>query len=250
MEQLSIENITQLLHKQPFPASVEAALMTIRECDMFSHTDLCLLANQFIFGHVQSPSNAANSQTIWIKTMNNLQELHTLNILRHFLETQSDLKISSRVFQIIFADILADQGHPLFTLYYDLIFKFISLVLSFESKQTLTIITRWFLTLSISNNTLLTKLIEQIIRDHISLAISDSGETMSTISPLFTLCFMTEASMLFDNDNFQLDNNTIQTLIHLFTHGLNHSTDLLISTLEHELLIKSESLKIYAMKTC
>ena len=89
--------------------------------------------------------------------MNNIQELHTLDTIRQFLDTQTDLTISARVFDTIFFDVLADQDHPLFVLYYNLMVKFLSLIISFESKATLTIIARWLLTLSKSNKSLIPK---------------------------------------------------------------------------------------------
>ena len=238
-QQLSIEKLTQLLQQHTFPASVEAALIAIRECDMFSRTDLSMLANRFIFCHAQSSTNS--SQVIWVKTSNNLQELHTLDIVRQFLEKQSDMKVSARVFDIIFVDVLADQRHPLFVLYYNLILKLLSLVLSFESKQTLTVIARWFLNSSTTNETLITKIIEQIIHEHIALAISTSIKNLCAISPLFTLCFITQTSTLLDNEKFTVDVDTVQTLIELFTHGLTNATNLLMITLQQELTEKSNA---------
>lgn len=235
VEQLTIDNISQILLKQQFPTSVEAALMTIRACDIFSRSDLSSLASQFIFGLVQSTSTTTSVQKLWMKRMNNLEELQTLNILRQFLENETDLKIATRVFDIIFVDILNDQNNPLFSIYYDLVFKFLSLVLSFESRQTLTIISRWFLDISISNSGLLNNLIEQIIDQHIALAMPGSITTFATISPLFTLCFMTVTSIAFENKQFQIDVNTVETLIRLFTDSLNNSTNILLQTLQQEL---------------
>ena len=237
-QQLSIEKLTQLLQQHVFPASVEAALIAIRECDMFSRNDLTMLANRFIFCHVQSNTNT--SQSVWLKTLNNLQELHTLDIVRQFLENQSDMKISTRVFDIIFVDILADQRHPLFVLYYNLTLKLLSLVLSFESKQTLTIIARWFLSSSPTNEALIRKIIEQIIHEHIALAISTSIKNLCTISPLFTLCFMTQTSTLLEDEKFAIDVDTVQTLIELFTHGLTNTTHLSLITLQQEITEKSQ----------
>jgi hypothetical protein len=237
---LTIENVTQLLHQHAFPASVEAALLTIRECSMFTRKDLSMLANRFIFSHSLSTSNTNPSQSIWIKTLNNIQELHTLDILRQFLEKQSDLTIATRVFDSIFCDILSDKDHPLFTLYYNLLLKFLSLVISFESKPTLTIIARWFLTLSKTIDTLITKIIEYIIREHIALAITKSINNLCMISPLFTLCFINQTCILLDRENFLIDTKIIQTLIELLTYGLTNSTNLLLVTLQQEFIAESK----------
>ena len=236
--QLTIEKVTQLLHQHAFPASVEAALITIRECSIFTRKDLSMLANRFIFCHSLSTSNP--NQPVWIKTLNNIQELHTLDMVRQFLENQSDLTISARVFDIIFFDIISDQDHPLFTLYYNLLLKFLSLVLSFESKVTLTIITRWFLTLSKTIDSLLTKIIEYIIREHIALAITKSVNNLCMISPLFTLCFINQTCILLDKENLALDTKIIQTLIELLTYGLTNSTNLLLMTLQQEFIAESK----------
>jgi hypothetical protein len=233
--QLSIEKVTQLLNQQTFPASVEAALIAIRECSMFARKDLSMLANRFIFCHSQS-----NSSTIWIKTLNNIQELHTLDILRQFLENQTDFSISTRIFDTIFNDILSDQDHPLFTLYYNLILKFLSLVISFESKVTLTIIARWFLTISQTMDSLITKIIEYIIHQHIALAITKSINNLCMISPLFTLCFINQTCILLEKDQLLIDRKTIQTLIELLTYGLTNSTNLLLVTLQQEFLVESK----------
>jgi hypothetical protein len=240
--QLSMEKLTQLLNQQTFPASIEATLIAIRECSMFTRKDLSMLANRFIFCHSQSPSNTNSSQTIWIKTLNNIQELHTLDILRQFLDNQSDLTISTRIFDIIFIDILSDQDHPLFTLYYNLILKFLSLIISFESKPTLTIIARWFLTISKTLDSLITKIIEYIIHEHIALAITKSINNFCMISPLFTLCFINQTCILLDKDQFIIDTKTIQTLIELLTYGLTNSTNLLLITLQQEFLAESKPL--------
>ena len=242
MDQPNLEKVTQFLQQEKFPGSIEATLMTIRECDMFSPTDLSMLANNFIFRHTRSPSPTNPSQTIWIKTLNNLQELHTLDLLRQFLEKQSDLKISTRIFDIIFVDILMDQRHPLYSLYYNLIQKFLSLILSFESKQSLTIVARWFLTLAKSQSSLLSQLVEQLIREHIALVISNSLQNLSMVSPLFTLSLITQTSMLLNEEDFEIDPNTIQTLIELFTFSLTHSNQNLILTLQDELNVKSKTL--------
>ena len=241
-EQLSIEKVTQLLHQHTFPASVEAALIAVRECDMFSSSDLSTLSNRFVFCHTQSPSATNASQLVWIKTLNNLQELHTLDMLRQFLENQSDMRVSTRVFNIIFVDVLADARHPLFTLYYSLMLKFLSLVLSFESKQTLTIIARWFLTLSPANDSLAVKIIEHILYDHIALAMSNSIKHLCLISPVFTLCFMTQTAMLLDKDNLDMDVKNLQILIELVTYGLTNATSLLLVTLHEEFTAKSNPL--------
>lgn len=242
MEQLSLEKVTLLLQQEKFPASIEATLMTIRECHMFSRTDLSMLANNFIFRHIQSPSPTNPSQIIWTKTLNNLQELHTLDLLRQFLEKQSDFQISTRIFDIIFVDILMDQRHPLYSLYYNLIEKFLSLILSFKSKQSLTIVARWFLSLAQNQRSLLSKIVEQLIREHIALVISTSLENLSMVSPIFTLCLITQTSILFNEENFDIDLNTIQTLIELFTFSLTHSNENLIRTLQDELNEKSINL--------
>ena len=52
--QLTIDKLTQLLNQQPFPASIEATLIAIRECSMFPRKDLSILANRFIFCHTQT----------------------------------------------------------------------------------------------------------------------------------------------------------------------------------------------------
>jgi hypothetical protein len=234
--QLSIEKLTQLLNQQTFPASIEATLIAIRECSMFTRKDLFMLANRFIFCHTQS-----STQSPWKKTLNNIQELHTLDILRQFLDNQTDLTISTRVFDIIFFDILSDQDHPLFTLYYNLILKFLSLVISFESKITLTIIARWFLTQSKNIDSLITKIIEYIIHEHIALAITKSINNLCMISPLFTLCFINQTCLLLDQENFIIDIKTFQTLIELITYGLTNSTSLLLLTLQQEFLAENNS---------
>ncbi|CAF2477482.1 unnamed protein product [Rotaria sp. Silwood2] len=239
--QLTIDKVTQLLHQHKFPASVEAALIAIRECSMFTRKDLSMLANRFIFCHSLSTSNTNPTQTIWIKTLNNIQELHTLDLLRQFLENQSDLTISTRVFDIIFFDILSDTDHPLFTLYYNLILKFLSLSISFESKPTLTIIARWLLTISKTMDSLITKIIEFIIREHIALAITKSINNLCTISSLFTLCFIKETCILLDKENFIIDKKIIQTLIELLTYGLTNSTNLLLVTLQQEFIAQNNS---------
>jgi hypothetical protein len=235
--QLTLEHVTQLLHQQTFPKSVEAALITIRECNMFTRNDLSMLANRFIFCHTQSNTNS--SQLIWIKTLNNIQELHTLDIIRQFIENQTDLTISTRVFDIIFVDILSDQRHQLFTLYYNLLLKFLSLVISFESKQTLTIIARWFLT-STTIDSLITKIIEYILLEHISLAITNSIKNFCMISPLFTLCFINQTCVLLDKENLNIDVKTIETLIELLTYGLTNSMNLLLVTLQQEFTANSK----------
>lgn len=237
--QLSIEKVTQLLTQQTFPKSVEAALLTIRECSMFTRKDLSMLANRFIFCHSQSSSNTNSSQTIWIKTLNNIQELHTLDILRQFLDNENNLSISTRIFDIIFYDILSDQDHPLFTLYYNLILKFLSLVISFESEKTLTIIARWFLTISKTIDTLITKIIQYIIHEHIALAITKSINNLCLISPLFTLCFINQTCLLLEKDYLNIDMKTIQTLLELLTYGLTNSTNLLFLTLQQEFTAES-----------
>ena len=241
MEQPNLEKVTQLLQQEKFPGSIEATLMTIREFDMFSPTDLSMLANNFIFRHSRSPASSNPSQMIWIKTLNNLQELHTLDLLRQFLEKQSDLKISTRIFDIIFVDILTDQRHPLYSFYYNLIQKFLSLILSFESKQSLTIVARWFLNLAKNHNALLSQIVEQLLREHIALVISDSLQNLSMVSPLFTLSLITQTSILLNDENFDIDLNTIQTLIELFTFSLTHSNQNLILTLQDELNVKSKT---------
>jgi len=234
--QLSMEKLTQLLNQQTFPASVEATLIAIRECSMFTRKDLFMLANRFIFCHSQSTSNT-NS---WIKTLNNIQELHTLDILRQFLDNQSDLIISTRIFDIIFIDILSEQDHPLFTLYYNLILKFLSLIISFESKLTLTIIARWFLTISKTMESLITKIIQYIIHEHIALTITKSINNLCMISPLFTLCFINQTCILLDKDDFIIDTKTMQTLIEVLTYGLTNSTNVLLVTLQQEFLAESK----------
>ncbi|CAF0786118.1 unnamed protein product [Rotaria sordida] len=239
--QLTIEKVTQLLHQHTFPASVEAALIAIRECSMFARKDLSMLANRFIFCHSLSTSSTNPSQTIWIKTLNNIQELHTLDLIRQFLEKQSDLTISTHVFDMIFFDILSDPDHPLFTLYYNLILKFLSLAISFESKPTLTIIARWFLTISKTMDSLITKIFEYIIHEHIALAITKSINNLCTISPLFTLCFIKQTCILLDKENFIIDKKIIQTLIELLTYGLTNSTNLLLITLQQEFIAQNNS---------
>ena len=235
--QLSIEKLTQLLNQQTFPASVEATLIAIRECSMFTRKDLSMLANRFIFCHTQSLP-----QSPWKKTLNNIQELHTLDIIRQFLDNQTVLTISTGVFDTIFFDILSDQDHPLFTLYYNLILKFLSLVISFESKISLTIIARWFLTLSSKNmDSLITKIIEYIIHEHIALSITKSINNLCMISPLFTLCFINQTCLLLEQENFIIDTKTFQTLIELLTYGLTNSTSLLLLTLQQEFLVESNS---------
>lgn len=238
--QLNIEKITQLLHQHTFPASVEAALIAIRECSMFSSKDLSMLANRFIFCHSLSPSNTNPSQTVWIKTLNNIQELHTLDILRQFLENQTDLKISTRVFDTIFYDILTDPDNPLFTLYYNLILKFLSLSISFESKTVLTIIARWFLNISKTINSLVTKIIEYVITEHVALSITKSINNLCLISPLFTLCFIQQTCRLLEEESFIIDIKTTQTLIELLTHGLKNSTSQLVITLQQEFNTQSK----------
>jgi hypothetical protein len=234
--QLNIETLSQLLNQQTFPASVNATLMTIRECSMLPRKDLSMLANRFIFCHTQS-----STQSQWKKTLNNIQELHTLDILRQFLDNQTDLNISTRVFDTIFFDILSDQDHPLFTLYYNLILKFLSLVISFESKVTLTIIARWFLTLSNNMDSLMIKIIEYIIHEHIALAITKSINNLCMISPLFTLCFINQTCLLLEQEKFLIDTKLIQTLIELLTYGLTNSTSLLLVTLQQEFLGENNS---------
>lgn len=239
---LTIENVTQLLHQHTFPASVEAALLAIRECPMFTRQDLSTLANRFVFCHSLSPSSGNSSQMVWIKTLNNIQELHILDLIRQFLENQPDLSVASRVFDMIFLDVLSDQDHPLFVLYYNLFLKFLSLVISFESKASLTIIARWFLTLSkTTSDKLITKIIEHTIREHIALASTKSVNNLCTISPLFTLCFINQTCILLNDENFRLDPKVIETLIDLLTFGLTNSTNLLISTLQQEILAESKS---------
>ncbi|UJR36093.1 hypothetical protein I4U23_028828 [Adineta vaga] len=239
---LTIENVTQLLHQHTFPASVEAALLAIRECSMFTRQDLSMLANQFIFCHSSSTSNTNSTQKIWSKTLNNIQELHTLDLIRQFLENQSDSSAANRVFDMIFLDILSDKDHPLFTLYYNSFLKFLSLVISFESKTALTIIARWFLTLSkATTDTFITKIIEHIIRDHIALAITKSVNNLCIISPLFTLCFINQTCILLDSETFHIDTKVIQTLIELLTFGLTNSTNSLVLTLQQEFLAENDS---------
>ncbi|CAM4781600.1 unnamed protein product [Rotaria magnacalcarata] len=237
--QLTIETVTQLLHQHTFPASVEAALIAMRECSMFARKDLTMLANRFLFCHSLSTSNTNPSQPVWKKTLNNIQELHTLDLLRQFLENQSDITISARVFDTIFFDILSDPDHPLFTLYYNLFLKFLSLAISFESKPALTIIARWFLTISKTIDSLLTKIIEYIIHEHIALAITKSINNLCIISPLFTLCFIKQTCVLLDKENFIVDTKIIQTLIELLTYGLTNSTNLLLATLQQEFITQS-----------
>ncbi|CAF1964920.1 unnamed protein product [Rotaria magnacalcarata] len=239
--QLTIETVTQLLHQHTFPASVEAALIAMRECSMFARKDLTMLANRFLFCHSLSTSNTNPSQPVWKKTLNNIQELHTLDLLRQFLENQSDITISARVFDTIFFDILSDPDHPLFTLYYNLFLKFLSLAISFESKPALTIIARWFLTISKTIDSLLTKIIEYIIHEHIALAITKSINNLCIISPLFTLCFIKQTCVLLDKENFIVDTKIIQTLIELLTYGLTNSTNLLLATLQQEFITQSNS---------
>lgn len=231
--QLNIETLTQLLTQQTFPASVEATLIAIRECSMFTRKDLFMLANRFIFCHSQ-----INTQ--WKKTLNNLQELQAFDILRKFFDNQSDLNISIRVFDIIFFDILTDQDHPLFTLYYNIIVKFLSLVISFESKVTLTIMTRCFFALSKTSDALFRKIIEYIIDEHIALAMTKSINNLCMISPLFTLCFIHQTCLLLDQEKLTIDMKTIQTLIELLTYGVANSTNLLLVTLQQELLADSK----------
>jgi hypothetical protein len=238
--QLTIDNVTQLLLQRPFPASVEAALLAIRECPMFTRQDLSMLANRFIFCHSLSPSGTNPSQSVWTKTLNNIQELHMLDLVRQFLENQSDLTTATRVFDMIFLDVLSDPDHPLFTLHYNLFLKFLSLVISFESKSALTIIARWFLSLPNPKETLITKIIEHIIREHIALAMTTSVNNLCTISPLFTLCFINQTCLLLNDENFRLDGKVVQTLIELLTYGLAHSTDLLLLTLQQEFLAESK----------
>ncbi|CAF0921879.1 unnamed protein product [Adineta steineri] len=238
---LTIEHVTQLLLQHAFPASVEAALLTIRECTMFTRKDLSMLANRFIFCHSLTTTTTNPSQPAWRKTLNNIQELHTLDIIRQFLEKQSDLTVATRVFDIIFLDIISDQDHPLFTLYYNLLLKFLSLILSFESKPTLTIIARWFLTLSKTIDTLITKIIEYIIHEHIALAITKSINNLCLISPLFTLCFINHTCIILDKDNILIDTKIIQRLIELLTYGLTNSTNLLLVTLQQEFIAESNS---------
>ena len=221
--QLTIEKLTQILQQHTFPATVETTLIAIREFSLFTKKDLSMLANRFIFCHSLSNTNS------WTKTLNNIQELHTLDILRQFFESQSDITVSARVFDIIFVDILSDNDHPLFTLYYNLLLKFLSLVISFESKLTLTILTRWLLTM----NSLITKIIQYIIDEHIALAITKSINNLCLISPLFTLCFINQTCLLLDKEK---DMKLIQTLIQLLTYGLTNSTNLLLLTLQQEFL--------------
>ena len=216
---------------------------------MFARHDLSMLANRFVFCHSLSPissstssssSNTNASQTTWIKTLNNIQELHTLDILRQFLENQSDLTISTRIFDIIFFDILSDSNHSLFTLYYDLILKFLSLALSFESKLILAIIARWFLTISKTMDSLITKMIEYIVHEHIGLAITKSLNNLCIISSLFTACFINRICILLENRNFILDINIFQKLIELLTYGLTNSTYPLLDTLQQEFIAESK----------
>ncbi|CAF1044743.1 unnamed protein product [Adineta ricciae] len=237
---LTIENVTQLLHQHTFPASVEAALLAIRECPMFTRQDLSTLANRFVFCHSLVPSNGNSSQMVWIKTLNNIQELHILDLIRQFLEKQADLSVASRVFDTIFLDVLSDQDHPLFILYYNLFLKFLSLVISFESQTSLTIVARWFLTLSkTTSDKPIMKIIEHTIREHIALASTKSVNNLCAISPLFTLCFINQTCILLNDENFRLDTKVIETLIDLLTFGLTNSTNLLISTLQQEILAES-----------
>lgn len=238
--QVNIETVTQLLHQHTFPTSVEAALIAIRECSMFQRQDLFMLANRFIFCHSLSPSNTNSSQSVWIKTLNNIQELHTLDILRQFLENQSDLNMATRVFDIIFVDILNEPDHPLFSLYYNLILKLLSLAISFESKTTLTIIAQWFSTISTTMDSLISKIIEYIVREHIALAITKSINNLCIISPLFTLCFIKQICLLLDTENLTFDSKITQTLIELVTYGLTNSTNLLLVTLQQELVAQSK----------
>jgi hypothetical protein len=234
--QFNIETLTHILSQQVFPASIDATLLTIREFSILPRKDLSMLANRFIFCHTQS-----STQSQWKKTLNNIQELHTLDIVRQFFDNQADLAISTRIFDTIFSDILIDQEHPLFTLYYNLILKFLSLVISFESKVTLTIIARWFLTVSKSMDSLITKIIEYLIHEHIALAMTKSVNNLCMISPLFTLCFINQTCQLLEQEKFLLDTKIIQTLIELLTYGLTNSTSLLLVTLEQEFLVESNS---------
>ena len=236
--QLNIETLTQLLTQQTFPASVEATLIAIRECSMFARKDLSMLPNRFIFCHSQQGNQ-------WKKTLNNLQELHTLDILRQFFDNQSDVNVSIRVFDILFFDILADQDHPLFALYYNIIVKFLSLVISFESKVTLTIMTRCFVALSKTSETLFRKIIEYIIDEHIALAITKSINNLCMIAPLFTLCFINQTCLLLDQEKLTIDRKVIQTLIELVTYGVANSTNLLLNTLQHELLADSKNVSFF-----
>lgn len=230
--QLNIEKLTQVLTQQTFPASVDATLIAIRECSMFTRKDLSMLANRFIFCHSQITGP-------WKKTLNNIQELHTLDILRQFFDNQTDINTSMRVFDIIFFDILADQDHPLFTLYYNIIVKFLSLVISFESKVTLTVLTRCLFALSKKIESLIGKIIDFIINEHIALAMTKSVNNLCSISPLFTLCFINQTCLLLDQEKLTLDTKTLQTLIELLTFGVTNSTNLLLITLQQELLAES-----------
>ena len=230
--QLNIEKLTQVLTQQTFPASVDATLIAIRECSMFTRKDLSLLANRFIFCHSQISGQ-------WKKTLNNIQELHTLDILRQFFDNQTDINTSMRVFDIIFFDILVDQDHPLFALYYNIIVKFLSLVISFESKVTLTILTRCLFALSKTTDLLIGKIIDYIINEHIALAMTKSINHLCSISPLFTLCFINQTCLLLDQEKLTVDTKTLQTLIELLTFGVTNSTNLLLITLQQELLAES-----------
>jgi hypothetical protein len=82
-------------------------------------------------------------------------------------------------------------------------------------------------------NSLITKIIQYIIDEHIALALTKSINNLCLISPLFTLCFINQTCLLLDKEK---DTKLIQTLIELLTYGLTNSTNLLLHTLQQEFL--------------
>ncbi|CAF0762982.1 unnamed protein product, partial [Didymodactylos carnosus] len=265
---LSFENVSKILAKEPFAMCTQAALLAIRECP-FNRSELSQLANRFVFCHTQTTTNPPPPpppsttpqvpilppppQLIWIKSLNNVQELHCLDLIRQFLENERDVVTCKRLFEILYVDILLDQRNPLFMLYFNSFLKFLSLLISFESKQTLTMIAQWFLTFnplpsspSTSNTTssisptppstsdLLSKIVEHLIHDHVSLATTNSIKNLCSISPLFTLCFISQTCLLLDKDliGTHLDTQTVQILIELLTYWLTNYTNLLLATLQ------------------
>lgn len=218
--QLNLETLSQLLSQQTFPGSVEATLITIREFSTLPRQDLTVLVNRFLFCHHQT------SQQLWIKTLNNIQELHTLDIIRQFLDNQIDANQSTMIFQVLFVEILSDNDHPWFTLYYNLFLKFFSLVLSFGSERILTIIAQWFLGLS---NKFLRKIFEFILNEHLTLLDRQSIQNLCLISPLFSLVFINQICQLLNDQAYSFDR---EILIDLLSYGLTNSAQSLIRTLE------------------
>lgn len=216
--QLNIETLSQLLSQQTFPKSVEATLLTIRECSMLPRQDLTLLVNRFLFCHNQT------SQQIWSKTLNNIQELHTLDMIRQFLDNQNDVNQSTLIFQVVFVEILADNDHPWFTLYYNLFLKFFSLTLSFASERILTIIAQWFLTLP---DKFLRKIFEFILAEHLALIDRKSMQNLCLISPLFSSIFLKQTCLLLnDSTRCSIDKETHQILIEFIISALTNPAEM------------------------